>query len=145
MNPLAAALLALQGAAPLVTLEQIMADPDWLGNAPTRPYWGTDSETVYYQQKRIGSELSDLFVVDSSSGSTRQVAESDFVSGSTEAGFKASVDKIKKYILDGDCMQVVLSLTTGFAIALSPAVGRLIDRVALFARGPGSVYFMPYG
>ena len=39
-------------------------------------------------------------------------------------------------------MQVVLLLTTGFAIALSPAIGRLIDRVALFARGPGSVYFI---
>jgi short-chain fatty acids transporter len=39
-------------------------------------------------------------------------------------------------------MQVVLSLTTGFAIALSPAIGRVIDRVALLARGPGSVYFI---
>ncbi len=39
-------------------------------------------------------------------------------------------------------MQVVLLLTTGFAIALSPAIGRLIDRVALLARGPGSVYFI---
>ena len=39
-------------------------------------------------------------------------------------------------------MQIVLLLTTGFAIALSPAIGRLIDRVALLARGPGSVYFI---
>ncbi len=39
-------------------------------------------------------------------------------------------------------MQVVLLLTTGFAIALSPSVGRLIDRAALLARGPGSVYFI---
>jgi short-chain fatty acids transporter len=39
-------------------------------------------------------------------------------------------------------MQVVLLLTTGFAIALSPAIGRLIDRVAVLARGPGSVYFI---
>lgn len=39
-------------------------------------------------------------------------------------------------------MQVVLLLTTGFAIALSPTVGRLIDRAALLARGPGSVYFI---
>lgn len=31
-------------------------------------------------------------------------------------------------------MQVVLLLTTGFAIALSPTVGRLIDRAALLAR-----------
>ncbi|MEQ8660089.1 MAG: TIGR00366 family protein [Gammaproteobacteria bacterium] len=39
-------------------------------------------------------------------------------------------------------MQVTLLLTTGFAIALSPTVARLIDRVALFARGPGSVYLI---
>jgi anthranilate synthase component 1 len=40
---------------------------------------------------------------------TRRVAEADFVSGFTEAGFKAAVGRIKRYILDGDCMQVVLS------------------------------------
>ena len=31
-------------------------------------------------------------------------------------------------------MQVVLLLTTGFAIALSPAIGKLIDKVARLAR-----------
>jgi len=40
---------------------------------------------------------------------TRQVDEADFVSGFTEAGYKAAVERIKDYILDGDCMQVVLS------------------------------------
>ncbi len=39
----------------------------------------------------------------------RRVQETDFVSGFTEAGFKRAVDLIKDYILDGDCMQVVLS------------------------------------
>jgi anthranilate synthase component 1 len=39
----------------------------------------------------------------------RRVDEADFVSGFTEAGFKAAVERIKHYILDGDCMQVVLS------------------------------------
>ncbi|MFT4562087.1 MAG: short-chain fatty acids transporter [Gammaproteobacteria bacterium] len=39
-------------------------------------------------------------------------------------------------------MQMVLMLTTGFAIALSPAIARLIDKVALLARGPGAVYFI---
>jgi anthranilate synthase component 1 len=39
----------------------------------------------------------------------RQVNERDFVSGFTKAGFKAAVERIKRYILDGDCMQVVLS------------------------------------
>lgn len=39
----------------------------------------------------------------------RKVNESDFVSGFTESGFKNAVERIKQYILDGDCMQVVLS------------------------------------
>lgn len=38
-----------------------------------------------------------------------QVSESDFVSGFTEAGFKQAVERIKEYILEGDCMQVVIS------------------------------------
>jgi len=41
--------------------------------------------------------------------SVREIHESDFVSGFTEAGFKQAVERIKDYILEGDCMQVVLS------------------------------------
>ncbi len=44
-----------------ITLEQIMADPDWIGRAPESWYWGDDSKTVFYQQKRLGSPLRDLF------------------------------------------------------------------------------------
>ncbi len=39
----------------------------------------------------------------------RRVREADFVSGFSEAGFKAAVERIKDYIRAGDCMQVVLS------------------------------------
>ncbi|MBX2835869.1 MAG: anthranilate synthase component I [Gammaproteobacteria bacterium] len=39
----------------------------------------------------------------------RSVYESDFKSGFTEKGFKDAVRKIKQYITDGDCMQVVIS------------------------------------
>jgi anthranilate synthase component 1 len=39
----------------------------------------------------------------------RAIDESHFVSGFTEGGFKSAVERIKQYILDGDCMQVVLS------------------------------------
>ncbi|MCG5496552.1 anthranilate synthase component I [Ectothiorhodospira variabilis] len=42
-------------------------------------------------------------------GGTRRVQESDFVSGFTEAGFKEAVERCKRYIVDGDVMQVVLS------------------------------------
>ncbi|ESQ13321.1 MAG TPA: anthranilate synthase component I [Chromatiaceae bacterium] len=39
----------------------------------------------------------------------REVRETDFISGFTEDGFKQAVTRIKDYILEGDCMQVVLS------------------------------------
>ena len=45
----------------IITLERIMADPDWLGRAPESWYWGDDSNTVYYQQKQLGNPLRDLF------------------------------------------------------------------------------------
>jgi len=71
---------AEQPGMPELTLEQIMADTDWLGNAPEHGYWGADNKTVYYQQKRQGSELRDLFAVDSSDGSASKVAESEWSS-----------------------------------------------------------------
>ena len=42
-------------------------------------------------------------------GAARQVEETDFISGFTEEGFKQAVERIKEYVLDGDCMQVVVS------------------------------------
>jgi len=39
----------------------------------------------------------------------RSINEKDFVSGFTEEGFKQAVEKVKNYIVEGDCMQVVLS------------------------------------
>lgn len=45
-----------------LTLEQIMADPDWIGRSPSSVYWGDDDKSLYYQQKREGSPISDLWL-----------------------------------------------------------------------------------
>lgn len=37
-----------------ITLEQIMADPDWMGNSPSDPIWSFDSQSVYFSQKAAG-------------------------------------------------------------------------------------------
>ncbi|MCP3871484.1 MAG: anthranilate synthase component I [Gammaproteobacteria bacterium] len=50
----------------------------------------------------------------------RHVEESHFVSGFTEKGFKLAVDRIREYILAGDCMQVVLSQRLSIPYAASP-------------------------
>ena len=52
--------------------------------------------------------------------SPRQVDEADFVSGFTESGFKQAVERIKQYILDGDCMQVVMSQRLSIPFAARP-------------------------
>ena len=44
-----------------ITLEQIMADPDWFGRSPENWYWGADSNSVFYQQKRQGNPIRDLY------------------------------------------------------------------------------------
>lgn len=44
-----------------LSLEQIMADPDWLGRQPEQAVWSADSSQIYYQRKREGSELRDWY------------------------------------------------------------------------------------
>jgi dipeptidyl aminopeptidase/acylaminoacyl peptidase len=44
-----------------LTLEQIMADPDWMGRQPSAAYWADNSQSVYYRQKQQSSPLFDLW------------------------------------------------------------------------------------
>ena len=37
-----------------LTLNQIMADPDWMGNSPLNPIWSLDESSIFYNQKAIG-------------------------------------------------------------------------------------------
>jgi len=63
-----------------ITLEQIMADPDWMGRSPQAWYWGDDNHSVFYQQKREGSPLRDLFQLTTSGaqqGQSEQVKLAD--------------------------------------------------------------------
>src|SRR5690606_33623984 len=55
-------------------LEQIMADPDWIGPAVESPYWALDGRSVLFQLKREGSPLRDRFRIDLGSGEQTPVA-----------------------------------------------------------------------
>ena len=54
-------------------LELIMSDPDWIGNAPTSPYWSDFGDAVYYEQKRRGEKFEDLYRVPASGGTPELV------------------------------------------------------------------------
>jgi len=64
----------------IITLEQIMADPDWFGRAPQAWYWGDDNNTVYFQQKQKGTPLRDLFIKNLNNDDSKgnKVALSDY-------------------------------------------------------------------
>jgi dipeptidyl aminopeptidase/acylaminoacyl peptidase len=75
---LCAAALASFGAfgAPAQTalsLEKIMADPDWIGPPVSDAYWSADAKAVYYSLKRPGSPIVDLHRIDPATGKDQVV------------------------------------------------------------------------
>lgn len=63
-------------AAPL-TLEQIMANPDWIGPAVESPYWSADGQSIYYHLKRDGSSVRDLYRVNPDTGAPEKVSDKE--------------------------------------------------------------------
>ena len=66
--PLLLSLLPAAHAAPStsaptpITLDQAMADPDWIGTPVEAAWWGWNGQ-LYYKQKRLGSPLRDTYQV----------------------------------------------------------------------------------
>ena len=120
-------LAALPYAAPAaeLTIEQIMADADWLGNAPEGAYWDPDSRTAYFEQKRPGSKLKDLFSVDTSDGAIAQVAESNWSSLLRRSAVYSESGDLHAWVYSGDIYMsdgdTVRQVTRTAAAESSPA------------------------
>lgn len=56
-----------------LSLEQIMADPDWIGNEPEQAYWSDDNQHVIYKRKQQGTPLRDLWLKSLNDSSNGQV------------------------------------------------------------------------
>ncbi len=52
-----------------ITIEQAMADPDWIGAPVQHPYWSVDGRSLYYSLKQKGSPVRDLHRIDLAGGS----------------------------------------------------------------------------
>ena len=98
----AAPLAAQRSAAPPtgVTLERIMADPDWIGRPPEDAYWGDDNKTIYYSQKREGSPLRDLYAVDVAGGSVHRVPDAELAGASSRAGDYNAAHTLHVFVYD---------------------------------------------
>jgi dipeptidyl aminopeptidase/acylaminoacyl peptidase len=56
-----------------ITMEQIMAHPDWRGPSPYGQYWSDDSKGIYYSTKRVGSVISDLYMQPRAGGAAAKI------------------------------------------------------------------------
>ncbi len=111
-------LLTLTAAPPAraVTIEQAMADPDWIGAPAEHPYWSVDGRSIYYHLKQKGSPVRDLHRVDLASGSDTVVdpqamastdgADAVFDRTRTHAAFVRNGDVFIRELGNGRLVQV---------------------------------------
>lgn len=85
-----------------ITLELIMSDPDWIGNAPESPYWADDGQSVYYEQKRQGEENHDLIHVDLEGNVLAVVADEERGAAGVAGGDWSRDRRFKVYSREGD-------------------------------------------
>lgn len=94
-----------------VTLEQIMATRDWIGNMPEGGYWSDDSKSVYYSVKREGSPLHDLYVVDAAGSNPHKLTDGELPGASSPAGSLNLARTQKVFVRDNNLF--VRNLSTG--------------------------------
>jgi dipeptidyl aminopeptidase/acylaminoacyl peptidase len=99
-----AAPAALSGTVPApqpLTLEKIMADPDWIGPPVHDAYWSADDRAVYYSIKRSGSPIVDLHRIDLGDGKDR-VVDAGAMAGADGPQVYDSAGKRAAFIRNGD-------------------------------------------
>ena len=110
IRPLAAALavVALTAAAPAaaaepepVSIATIMAR-DFVGTSPESPRFSDDGQSIYYEKRRPGTEIVDLFRVEVVSGATALVGDRERGEVDPADAVWSRDRKSKAYVRDGD-------------------------------------------
>lgn len=63
-----------------LTLDQIMAEPDWIGAPVESPYWSADGSAVHYSVKRSGSAVRDVHRIGVSDGKDSVLSPAELAS-----------------------------------------------------------------
>ena len=104
--PLSLVLLAAAGsvhAAPTpITIEQAMADPDWIGPPVERAWWSWNSQQVEYTLKRAGSPVRDTFRQGIDGAAAVQVADDQRGTLDDAAGVYNAQRSAKAFVRNGD-------------------------------------------
>jgi dipeptidyl aminopeptidase/acylaminoacyl peptidase len=114
-----ALLTCLAAPARAVTIEQAMADPDWIGAPVESAYWSVDGRSVYYRIKQDGNAIRDLHRVDLAGGADTLVdpaamanadgADAVFDRNRTRAAFVRNGDVFVREVASGRLIQLTRS------------------------------------
>lgn len=128
-------------AAETPTLELIMSDPDWIGAAPENPWWADDGTAVFYQQKRPGEDIRDVYRLDLASGTATLVDRSE---PPTYAGRERVLDHARAHVAwvdDGDIL--LKRLADGAVTRVTRTVAE--ESGPLFSADGGRLFFQRDG
>src|SRR5574337_1068062 len=117
--PAAAAEAPASAAASPLDLETIMANPDWVGQPVENPYWSVDGRSLYYQLKRDGSAVRDLYWVDPASGSRVKLDPAAMAGAEGPAVFDRA-HRHAAFILHGDVFVVDLASGRRQQVTMTP-------------------------
>lgn len=93
----------------VLTLKQIMANADWVGPKAENFYWHTDSQQIYFQQKRIGSSVRDLYRQNINDKSGIKIPFEDLHNVVPENAKKSPNDEYITYIFQDNVFVKLLS------------------------------------
>lgn len=124
-------------------LRRIMADPDWIGNAPESAWWADDGSAVLYRQKRQGEDFRDRYRLELT-GSTPQPQRLDAEAEPTESGPDRVYDRDRLHSawIHGGALYIK-DLASGAVISPSQTASKASHPV--FAADGGSVLFLRDG
>ena len=84
-----------------LTIEGFMAR-DWIGTPPEDPYWADDGRSIYYSQRRTGSDIVDLHRIVLGSGRSEVVAASELGKVDASGGSWSRDRSVKAFVREGD-------------------------------------------
>ena len=142
---LAALLPAAGSLAETPSLELIMSDPDWIGNAPEQAWWSDDASQVYFRAKRDGENYRDIYRVPTAEGAPVRLTP-DQLNADSGPGADYSLNRDKTtWVASGDIFVkdlnagVVIQVTNTLAVESSPIF--LIDGQTVAFKRDG-LYFL---
>ncbi len=102
-----------------LTLEQVMANPDWIGHPVESPYWSVGGHHLYYALKRDGDSVRDLYRVDAANGTGAKLDPAAMAQADGPAVFDRSHTHAA-FILHGDVFLVDLASGRRVQVTRSP-------------------------